>query len=37
MAKVAPDTAKAIGEIGEPKKIGEPEKDAPMMEPAPKY
>jgi len=37
MAKAAPDAAGAMGEIGEPKKIGEPEKDAPMMEPAPKY
>ena len=31
MAKAAPNAAGAMGEIGEP------EKDAPMMEPAPKY
>jgi len=37
MAKVAPDAAGAMGEIGEPEKIGKPDKDAPMMEPAPKY
>ena len=37
MAKVAPDAAGAMGEIGEPEKIVEPEKDAPTMEPTPKY
>ena len=37
MAKVTPDAAVAMGEIGEPEKIVEPEKDAPMMEPTPKY
>ena len=37
MAKAAPDAAGAMGEIGEPEKIVEPEKDALMMEPTPKY
>ncbi len=34
MAKAAPDAPGAMGAMGE---IGEPEKDAPMKEPAPKY
>ena len=37
MAKVTPDAAGVMGEIGEPEKIVEPEKDALMMEPVPKY